>query len=69
MGGYGMRPNAIAQIPTKVAMASRFLGLISSLPPREQILLVNKFVAFCRNIKYFAETIEYAIFAQASGIA
>jgi hypothetical protein len=38
MGGYGMTPNAIAQISTKVAMASRFLGLISSLPPHEQIL-------------------------------
>ena len=52
MGGYGMTPNAIAQISTKVAMASRFLGLISSLP-REQILLMNKFVAFCRNNRIF----------------
>jgi hypothetical protein len=38
MGGYVMTPNATAQISTKVAMASRFLGLVGSLPPFEQTL-------------------------------
>ena len=38
MGGYGMTPNAIAQISAKVAMASRFLGIVGSLPPSEQTI-------------------------------
>ena len=33
MGGYGMTPNVIAQI----SMSSRFLGLVGSLTPSEQI--------------------------------
>ena len=37
-GGYGMTPNAIAQMSAKVAMASRFLGMVGSLPPSEQSL-------------------------------
>ena len=35
---YGMTPNAIAQISVKVAMASRFLSLVGSLPSSEQAL-------------------------------
>ena len=34
-GGYGMTPDAISQLSAKVAMASRFLGLVGSLPPSE----------------------------------
>ena len=30
MGGYGMTPNAIAQISAKVAMDSHFLGIVGS---------------------------------------
>ena len=36
MGGYGMTPNVIAHISTKVAMASRFLGFVGSLSSCEQ---------------------------------
>ena len=35
-GGYGLTPNVIAQTSAKVAMASRFLGLVGSLPSEEQ---------------------------------
>ena len=38
LGGYDMTPNTIAQTSAKVAMASRFLGLVGSLPPDEQNL-------------------------------
>jgi hypothetical protein len=38
LGGFGLTPNVIAQTPAKVAMASRFLGLVGSLPPDEQQL-------------------------------
>ena len=31
-GGFGLTPNVIAQTSAKVAMASRFLGLVGSLP-------------------------------------
>ena len=35
-GGFGLTPNVIAQTSAKVAMASRFLGLVGSLPLDEQ---------------------------------
>jgi len=35
LGGHGMTPDAIAQTSAKVAMASRFLGLVGSLPLEE----------------------------------
>ena len=38
LGGYGMTPNVIAQTSAKVAMESRFLGLVGSLTPEEQNL-------------------------------
>ena len=38
LGGFGLTPNVLAQITAKVAMASRFLGLVGSLPPDEQQL-------------------------------
>ena len=38
IGGYGMTPNAIAQISAKVVMASHFLGLVDSMTPSEQTL-------------------------------
>ena len=44
-GCFGMTPNTIAQTSAKVAMASRFLGLVSSLSPDEQNLwLPNQLV-------------------------
>ncbi len=36
MGGFGLTPNVLAQSTAKVAMASRFLGFVGSLPPDEQ---------------------------------
>ena len=36
VGGYGTTPNTIEQTSAKVAMASRFLGLVGSLSPDEQ---------------------------------
>ena len=38
LGGFGLNPNVLAQISAKVAMASRFLKLVGSLPPEEQQL-------------------------------
>ena len=38
LGGYGMTPRTITQTSVKVAMSSRFLGLVVSLPPDEQNL-------------------------------
>jgi hypothetical protein len=38
LGGFGLTPNVIAQISAKVAMASRFLQLVGSLPLEEQKL-------------------------------
>ena len=38
LGGFGLTPNVLAQIAAKVAMASRFLKLVGSLPPEEQQL-------------------------------
>jgi hypothetical protein len=38
LGGFGLTPNVLAQIAVKVAMASRFLKLVGSLPPEEQQL-------------------------------
>ncbi len=35
-GGFGLTPNTLPQHTTKVAMASRFVGLVGSLPPEEQ---------------------------------
>jgi hypothetical protein len=44
-GSFGLTPNTIAQTPAKVAMASRFLGLVGSLPLDEQNLwLPNQMV-------------------------
>ena len=37
-GGFGLTPNTIAQTSAKVAMASRFLGLVGSLSPDGQNL-------------------------------
>ena len=37
-GGFGLTPNVLPQISAKVAMASRFLQLVGSLPPEEQQL-------------------------------
>jgi hypothetical protein len=37
-GGFGLTPNVLTQISVKVAMASRFLQLVGSLPPEEQKL-------------------------------
>ena len=42
MDGYGMTPNAIAQISAKVAMASCFLGNVSYLPPSEQTICLPR---------------------------
>ena len=36
LGGFGLTPNVIAQTSAKVAMASRFLGLVGSLSLQEQ---------------------------------
>jgi hypothetical protein len=36
LGGFGLTPNVIAQTSAKVTMASRFLGLVGSLPLEEQ---------------------------------
>ena len=36
MGGFGLTPNVLAQSTAKVAMASRFLGFVGTLPPDEQ---------------------------------
>ena len=38
LGGFGLTPNVIAQISAKVAMTSRFLQLVGSLPLEEQKL-------------------------------
>jgi hypothetical protein len=38
LGGFGLTPNVLAQLVTKVAMTSRFLKLVGSLPPEEQQL-------------------------------
>jgi hypothetical protein len=38
LGGFGLTPNVLAQIAAKVAMASRFLNLVGSLPSEEQQL-------------------------------
>ena len=38
LGGFGLTPNVLAQLSVKVAMASRFLQLVGSLPPEEQKL-------------------------------
>ncbi len=35
-GGFGLTPNTLPQSTAKVAMASRFVGLVGSLPPEEQ---------------------------------
>ncbi len=44
-GGFGLTPNTIAQTSAKVAMASRFLGLVGSLTLDEQKLwLPNQMV-------------------------
>ena len=40
LGGFGLTPNVIAQVSTKVAMASRFLQLVGYLPQKEQKLLI-----------------------------
>ena len=36
LGGFGLTPTVIAQTSAKVAMASRFLGLVGSLSLQEQ---------------------------------
>jgi hypothetical protein len=36
LGGFGLTPNVIVQTSTKVAMTSRFLGLVGSLSLEEQ---------------------------------
>ncbi len=38
MGGFGMTPNVIAQISSKVTMTARFLGFVDSLSSSEQQL-------------------------------
>ena len=38
LGDFGLTPNVLAQSTAKVAMASRFLGLVGSVPPDEQLL-------------------------------
>jgi hypothetical protein len=38
LGGFGLTPNVITQTSAKVAMGSRFLGLVGSLPLDEQQL-------------------------------
>ena len=38
LGGFGLTPNVLAQTSAKVAMATRFLGLVGSLPLEEQKL-------------------------------
>jgi hypothetical protein len=35
-GGFGLTPNILPQSTAKVVMASRFVGLVESLPPEEQ---------------------------------
>ena len=40
MGGYRMTSNVITQISVKVAMASRFLGIVGSLSPSEQTIWI-----------------------------
>ena len=37
-GGFGLTPNVIDQTSAKVAMSSRFLGFVGSLPLEEQHL-------------------------------
>ena len=45
LGGFGLTPNVLARISAKVAMASRFLQLVGSLPLEEQKLwLPNQLV-------------------------
>jgi hypothetical protein len=45
LGGFGLTPNVLEQISAKVAMASRFLHLVGSLPPEEQKLwILNQLV-------------------------
>jgi hypothetical protein len=38
LGGFGLTPNVLAQISAKVAVTSRFLKLVGSLPLEEQKL-------------------------------
>ena len=38
MGGFGLTPNVLAKSTAKVAMASRFVGFVGSLPPEEQTI-------------------------------
>ncbi len=38
LGGFGLTPNVLVQTSAKVAMATRFLGLVGSLPLEEQKL-------------------------------
>jgi hypothetical protein len=38
LGGFGLTPNVLPQISSKVAMTSRFLKLVGSLHPEEQQL-------------------------------
>ena len=40
LGGFGLTPNVITQTSVKVAMVSRFLGFVGSLPLEEQQLWV-----------------------------
>jgi hypothetical protein len=42
MGGYGMTPNVITQISSKVVMGARFLGFVGSLSSSEQLLWYPK---------------------------
>jgi hypothetical protein len=45
LAGFGLTPNVIVQTSAKVVMASRFLGLVGSLPLEEQKLwLPNQLV-------------------------
>jgi hypothetical protein len=49
-GGFGLTPNVIAQSTAKVAMGTRFLGFVGSLPPDEQkIWLPNQSVSDLRH--------------------
>jgi hypothetical protein len=43
LGGFGLTPNVIAQTSAKVALASRFLGLVGSLPLDEQKLWLEMY--------------------------
>ena len=38
LGGFGLTPNVLAETSAKVAMTSRFLQLVGSLPLEEQKL-------------------------------